>query len=71
MSQPDCACVKPDHDGRGYCKRCHRFACEYADKGNTRCPEWRCDCFIETYPDSPRDLHPEAFTVVWPTQEEI
>lgn len=29
----------------------------------TRCPEWRCDCFIETFPGSPMALHPEAFIV--------
>jgi hypothetical protein len=59
----DCTCPKPQHDGRGYCERCKGFACEYADQGQTRCPAWRCDCFIEQYPDSPRALHPEAFIV--------
>lgn len=39
------------------------FWCEHADPGQQRCPEWRCDCFIDTYPDSPFDLHPEAFLV--------
>ncbi|HWV45524.1 MAG TPA: hypothetical protein VN039_05775, partial [Nitrospira sp.] len=38
-------------------------ACEYADNGATRCPSWRCDCFIETHPDSPMGLHPEDFIV--------
>lgn len=65
----DCTCPKPDHDGRGYCARCKGFACEYADRGQTRCPSSICDCFIETYPDSPRELHPEAFIVVWPEDE--
>jgi hypothetical protein len=40
------------------------FQCSYADKGQTRCPEWRCDCFIVTHPDSPFDLHPEDFVVM-------
>ncbi len=39
------------------------FHCDYADKGADRCPEWRCDCFIESYPDDPFGLHPEAFIV--------
>ena len=61
---PDCKCPVPDHDMRGTCKRCDGFACEYADRGQTRCPAWRCDCFIETHPfDNPRGLHPEAFVV--------
>lgn len=40
------------------------FVCPFAGSGRTRCPEWRCDCFIETHPDSPFDLHPEDFIVV-------
>ena len=59
----DCTCVKPKHDGLGNCQSCSGFACEYADRGRTRCPQWRCDCFIEQFPDSPRELHPEAFIV--------
>lgn len=64
MNMSDCTCPKPDHDGRGKCARCQQFACEYADRGKTRCSPSICDCFIDTYPDSPRDLHPEAFVVV-------
>ena len=60
----DCKCPTPDHSGRGTCQRCDGFACEYADRGQTRCPSWRCDCFIETHPfDNPQGLHPEAFIV--------
>jgi hypothetical protein len=71
---PDCQCPSPNRPtGREpeqlppwECLTCAGYACEYADQGRTRCPEWRCDCFIATYPDSPRDLHPEAFVVTWP-----
>lgn len=49
------------------CVSCKGFACDYAERGETRCPEWRCDCFIATHPDSPMDLHPEAFIVGHPT----
>lgn len=45
------------------------FECPYAEPGKARCPEWRCDCFIDLYPDDPFGLHPEAFTVYWrPTE---
>lgn len=37
--------------------------CEYAPTGQARCPEWRCDCFIESHPDDPFGLHPEDFHV--------
>ena len=61
---PDCRCSTPTHTGGGTCSKCDGFACEYADKGQTRCPSWRCDCFIETHPhDNPQGLHPEAFVV--------
>jgi len=39
------------------------FHCPYAEIGYDRCPEWRCDCFIDTHPDSPLDLHPEDFAI--------
>ncbi len=39
------------------------FVCPYADEGATRCPEWRCDCFVDVYPDDPFGLHPEAYVV--------
>ncbi|MGH3499835.1 MAG: hypothetical protein ACRDQA_02860 [Nocardioidaceae bacterium] len=39
------------------------FWCPYAEKSERRCPEWRCDCFIDTYPDDPFGIHPEAFVV--------
>lgn len=41
----------------------HPFHCDYADAGQDRCPEWRCDCFVATYPEDPFGLHPEAFLV--------
>lgn len=60
----DCVCPTPTRDERGEkCTKCGGFACAYADKGQTRCPSSRCDCFIETHPDSPFDLHPEDFIV--------
>lgn len=64
----DCNCPKPTRTTRGdedpsVCLTCSGFACEYADKGATRCPSWRCDCFIEQFPDGPMALHPEAFIV--------
>jgi hypothetical protein len=62
-ARPDCRCLMPKPDGRGNCSTCARFACEYADRGQTRCSPSICDCFIDTYPNSPRDLHPEAFIV--------
>lgn len=34
--------------------------------GGPRCPESICDCFIDTHPDSPLDLHPEDFAVKVP-----
>jgi hypothetical protein len=48
------------------------FQCPYAEKGQARCPTWRCDCFIDLYPDDPFGLHPEAFVVgrVPPPSEE-
>jgi hypothetical protein len=46
------------------------FQCPYADKGKKRCPEWRCDCFIDLYPDDPFGLHPEAFVVGRPKENE-
>jgi len=45
------------------------FQCPYAEPGERRCPEWLCDCFVDTYPDDPFGLHPEAFRVVWPETE--
>lgn len=59
----DCKCTVPKPNGRGKCSNCEGFACEYAGKGKTRCPQSICDCFIEQFPDSPRELHPEAFIV--------
>ena len=63
---PDCACETPEPNGRGQCAKCGKFACEYADKGKTRCDPAICDCFINEFPDSPRALHPEVFVVRWP-----
>ena len=59
----DCLCSTPDRAENGFCRRCGGFACPYARTGQTRCPEWRCDCFIDNHPDSPFDLHPEDFIV--------
>lgn len=65
----DCRCEKPNRPSGGEqlppweCLSCGGFACDYAEPGETRCPSWRCDCFIETHPDSPMGLHPEAFIV--------
>jgi hypothetical protein len=39
------------------------FVCPYAGPGRRKCPEWRCDCFVDLYPDDPFGLHPEAFVV--------
>lgn len=39
------------------------FRCDYAEAGQSRCPAWRCDCFIATHPGDPFGLHPEAFIV--------
>lgn len=39
------------------------FVCPYADEGRARCPEWRCDCFVDAFPEDPFGLHPEAFLV--------
>jgi hypothetical protein len=61
--RPDCRCETPKPTRRGVCETCGGFACEYADRGKTRCSPSICDCFIDTYPDSPFDLHPEAFVV--------
>lgn len=65
---PDCRCpegpsASRHREGEHECGRCSGFACGYADRGQTRCPSWRCDCFIEAHPDSPMDLHPEDFIV--------
>ena len=68
---PDCKCRVPNRPrGREpeqlppwICLTCGGFASEYADPGRTRCPESISDCFIATYPVSPRDLHREAFIV--------
>jgi hypothetical protein len=60
---PDCRCKTPKPDGRGNCSTCGRFACEYANRGQTRCSPSICDCFIDMFPDSPRALHPEVFIV--------
>lgn len=61
---PDCTCPKPDYgEGSGFCERCGGFACPYAPRGRTRCLPPICDCFIDSYPDSPFALHPEAFIV--------
>ena len=62
-ARPDCRCSMPKPTGRGTCETCGRFACEYADRGQTRCSPAICDCFIDMHPDSPRDLHPEDFLV--------
>lgn len=62
----DCTCVVPQPDEQAVCVKCAKFACPYA-RGVARCPAWRCDCFIDQYPDSPFDLHPEAFVVRAPT----
>ena len=64
----DCTCTKPQPDGAGDCGTCGGFACHYANAGQARCPRWRCDCFVEEFPDSPFDLHPELFTVRTPTE---
>lgn len=45
------------------CLTCGGYACEYADRGQQKCSPSICDCFIAQSPDSPRDLHPEAFLV--------
>lgn len=63
----DCSCSRPirpvgDVDPN-FCGRCAGFSCVYADGGSSRCPSWRCDCFIETRPDDPMGLYPEAFIV--------
>lgn len=39
------------------------FQCPYAPRGRRRCPPSICDCFVDTYPDDPFGLHPEAFLV--------
>lgn len=39
------------------------FRCDYAPRGQTRCPEWRCDCDVETHPEDPFGVHPEVFVV--------
>jgi hypothetical protein len=47
----------------GWCGAKGPFQCPYAPPDRSRCPQWRCDCFIDLYPDSPFALHPEAFVV--------
>lgn len=72
----DCVCptpkrptgLEPEQLPPWECLTCGGYACEYANPGRTRCPAWRCDCFIATYPDTPRDLHPEAFVVNAPKE---
>jgi hypothetical protein len=67
----DCRCTKPNRPtGREAeqlppweCLTCGGYACEYAERGRTRCSPAICDCFIEQFPDTPRSLHPEAFIV--------
>lgn len=44
------------------------FQCSYADPGERACPAWRCDCFVDQYPDDPFGLHPEAFVVGSPEE---
>jgi hypothetical protein len=48
------------------------FQCPHAERGQDRCPAWRCDCFVDLHPDDPFGLHPEAFVVgrVPPSSEE-
>ena len=57
-----CQCAKPEPTEGSWCRKCLGFACVYADRGQAKCPRWRCDCFIDEYPDDPVGLHPEAFT---------
>lgn len=45
------------------------FQCPWAEKGQARCPTWRCDCFIETHLDDPFGLHPEDFAVHAPKEQ--
>lgn len=45
------------------------FQCPYAPRGQRRCPEAICDCFVDLYPETPFELHPEAFTVGVPEEE--
>jgi len=73
----DCRCAtpqrptgdEPEQLAPWLCLTCGGYACEYAAPGQTRCSPAICDCFIRTHPDSPRDLHLEAFTVVVPDDE--
>jgi hypothetical protein len=65
----DCTCTTPKPTERGTCERCNGFACMYAGRGRTRCSTAICDCFIDTHPDSPFDLHPEDFIVGRPAPE--
>lgn len=46
---------------------CTEFHCPYATPPAKRCGS-ECDCFIDTYPDSPFALHPEAFVVGRPAE---
>lgn len=46
------------------------FHCPYAPRGQDRCPQWRCDCFIETHPEDPFGMHPEDFVVGTPSPTE-
>lgn len=59
----DCTCRWPAPTERGACGTCGGFACPYAQPGRSRCAAAICDCFVETYPDSPFALHPEAYAV--------
>lgn len=61
-----CRCPMPDPSEAGACRNCGEFACPYAGRGQAKCSSAICDCFVDTYPDSPFDLHPEAFVVTWP-----
>jgi hypothetical protein len=66
-----CTCPEPDRSPRPpnrehECVRCGLFACSYAGKHSARCSPAICDCFIDTHPDSPMDLHPEDFLVLMP-----
>lgn len=57
-----------------HCARCIevlRFQCPWAEDGEAKCPEWRCDCFIDMFPESPFALHPEAFIVGPPVNVEL
>ena len=61
---------EPERLAPWVCLTCGGYACEYAPQGRKKCPPSICDCFIDQYPDSPRDLHPEAFIVGLPRDDE-